>query len=180
METAEFEQLMTNWRSTLSTLNAPLQAWINTPVDIMAPNWFEKLQQRKTPLETDAELRMLFDATTHEMARIYRIANNEQREAIREFLKKMKAVKYFMAIPAVRIRSQADEDVFILALLFESMADLREDTRDVILGIDELCKAGERAGIDVHRHLKEIAALSSDANHHGMGSMRTLLLNRSK
>jgi hypothetical protein len=116
-----------------------------------------------------------FTTVTAELAQVYLAANDAQRAGIRSLLQRMKGIRYFMAIPASEIRSAADGDKFRLALLFESMADLREDSRDVIVALDGLCRAGRQAGIDVERHCREVAALSSDVNHHGLGSMQSLL-----
>jgi hypothetical protein len=134
-----------------------------------------KLKRRNSPLDLDPALHNRFKTVTGEMAEVYLVGNDEQRASIRFLIKRMTGIQYFMAIPASEIRSSTDASKFRLALLFESMADLRDDTRDVILALDELCGAGRQAGIDIDRYRNEIAALSSDVNHHGLGSMRSLL-----
>jgi hypothetical protein len=176
MEQSQFEHYMGQWVQILPALNTPLDDWRNQPA-----GWFTilatllKLKRRKSPLDLDPALHDRFKAVTGEMAEVYLVGNDEQRASIRSLVKRMTGIQYFMAIPASQIRSFADASKFRLALLFESMADLRDDTRDVILLLDELCRAGRKAGIDVDRYRNEIAQLSSDVNHHGLGSMRSLL-----
>jgi hypothetical protein len=176
MEQSQFDRYMGQWLQILPALNNTLDGWRKQPA-----GWFTilatllKLTRRKSPLDSNPALHNRFNAVTGEMAEVYLVGNDEQRVSIRSLMKRMTGIQYFMAIPASEIRSSADASKFRLALLFESMADLRDDTRDVILALDELYRAGRQAGIDVERYRNEIAALSSDVNHHGLGSMRSLL-----
>jgi len=176
MEQSQFDHHMGQWVQILPALDTPLDAWRKQPV-----GWFTilatllKLKRRRSPLNLDPALHDRVKAVTGEMAEVYLIGNDEQRASIRSLITRMRGIQYFMAIPASQIRSSADAGKFRLALLFESMADLRDDTRDVILAVHELCHAGRQAGIDVERYRNEIAALSSDVDRHGLGSMRSLL-----
>jgi hypothetical protein len=170
-----FKQQLNYWLSVLPSLNAPLEAWGKQEIDINAPDWMDRLEQAKSPLDDSAELREHFNTVTREVAEVYQTGTDEQRAMIRSLLKQMKGVRYFLGVHSELIRSQNDATLFRLALIFESMCDLRNDSRDVIITLIELCKAGQRAGIEVVRYLEEIAAISSDVDHHTMDSMRDLL-----
>ena len=48
--------------------------------------------------------------------------------------------------------------------------------RDEILALDDLCARAAKNGVDIGPILKEVAALSSDADKYGMGSTRSFML----
>jgi rubrerythrin len=104
--------------------------------------------------------------------------SEEQRTQIRALLRKMTGTRDSMGIPFTEIRHKIDAARFRLALIYESMKDLAEDTRDARTTIEELCRAARLAGIDPDPPLREVAAVSSEIDHHGMGSMKALLLER--
>ena len=59
-------------------------------------------------------------------------------------------------------------------LIHMSACDQENDPRDVILALQDYCDEARRAGIDVGPILDEVAAMSSDENRYGMGSMRSI------
>ncbi|SBT46413.1 hypothetical protein [Micromonospora narathiwatensis] len=65
---------------------------------------------------------------------------------------------------------------FRARLIHLSACDQGADPRDEILALRDLCDRARRAGVDVEAVLREVAAMSSDADRHGTGSMRGILL----
>jgi hypothetical protein len=61
-------------------------------------------------------------------------------------------------------------------LVYLSARDQGQDTRDELMTLWALCNEARAKGIDVEPLLTEIAALSSDVDHYGMGSMRVLIM----
>jgi hypothetical protein len=69
---------------------------------------------------------------------------------------------------------------FRAQLIWLSARDQGADTRDEILALQDLCDRARRAGIDVDPVLDEVAAMSSDQDRYGMGSMRSVILGYGK
>ena len=61
-------------------------------------------------------------------------------------------------------------------LIHLSARDQGSDTRDEILELRDLCDRAHGLGIDTGPILDEVAAMSSDEDRYGMGSMRGVLL----
>jgi hypothetical protein len=57
-----------------------------------------------------------------------------------------------------------------------SLRDQGADTRDELLHLNDLCARARALGLDPGPGLRDAAALSSDTDHYGLGSMRDLLL----
>jgi hypothetical protein len=69
---------------------------------------------------------------------------------------------------------------FRARLVHLSARDQGADTRDEILALQDLCNRARQAGIDVDPILDEVAAMSSDVDRYGMGSMRSVILGYGK
>jgi hypothetical protein len=61
-------------------------------------------------------------------------------------------------------------------LIHLSARDQGSDTRDEILALGDLCDRALGLGIDTGLILDEVAAMSSDEDRYGMGSMRRVIL----
>lgn len=61
-------------------------------------------------------------------------------------------------------------------LVHLSALDQGDDTRDMLLALDGLCRRGRAGGADIDPLLCEVAAMSSTENRMGMGSTRDILL----
>ena len=61
-------------------------------------------------------------------------------------------------------------------LIHLSARDQGDDPRDEILTLQALCERARHDGIDLNPVLTEVAALSSDVDRYGMGSMRSIIL----
>ena len=55
------------------------------------------------------------------------------------------------------------------------MRDQGADTRDEIVALQHLCDRVRQAGIHINPILKEVAAISSELDRYGMGSMLSIL-----
>lgn len=95
----------------------------------------------------------------------------------RGFLSRKNGFLYFLenAVPLERVKSKADVELFRLQLAIFSIVNLGKDTRDAILWRDALYTNARAAGIDIAPHVREITALSSNINAHGMGSTQDVL-----
>jgi hypothetical protein len=173
MSSERFEECVHAWQRVLAELNPPLAEWCNQPIDIDAST--EQFMHRQTPLDRDPALRQHLTALTNDLVVAYLVASDDQRITIRMLLRQMPAVRYFIGIPATTIRSPDDAERLRFALACESICDLRDDARDVILTLMTLRQAAHQARIDSVPYFEAVAAISSDEDRHQFGSMRTLL-----
>lgn len=60
-------------------------------------------------------------------------------------------------------------------LLLISAHDQADDARDELVALWKLCAEGRRRGIDIDPIVHEVAALSTDVHHQGMGTTRHLI-----
>jgi hypothetical protein len=131
---------------------------------------------RAALLAQDRLLQIRFDDTTRRLADAYVAGDDGQRADIRQLVHAMPGVNACMGIPTEQIRARIDGARFRLALIFESIKDLRPDADAAVARLDGLCGAAKAAGIDPRPHLREIAEVSSAIRHSGKSSMRELLL----
>ncbi|MFC4066404.1 hypothetical protein [Actinoplanes subglobosus] len=61
-------------------------------------------------------------------------------------------------------------------LVHLSALDQGDDTRDMLLALDGLCRRARAGGADIDPLLRAVAAMSSTENRMGMGSTRDILL----
>ena len=73
-------------------------------------------------------------------------------------------------------REWSTREEFRAHLILLSAQDQGADTRDEILTLQYLCDRGRQLGIDVDPILDEVAAMSSDVDRYGMGSMRQIII----
>ncbi len=120
-------------------------------------------------LAQDRLLQTRFEDACRRLADVYMASDPGQRAAIRRSVENFRAVLACIGIPAEQIRTKIDGVRFQLALVYESIKDLRPDAEDAVLQLERLCRAAQAAGFDPNPHLREVADASSDA-------MRKLLL----
>jgi hypothetical protein len=186
MPPPEFEEYISRWIATLSSLGPVFKKWEDDINDRRTVG-FDPVKNRKQthPLYIDANFRNQFDHIANEMANIYMKSNNGQREEIRVLLNMNKSYKHALDelnLDPSRIRSRADENLYHLALVFASMTDQGMDFRDFLLYVGRLNEAARKAGIILRPHLEEAALLSNDIDpfgRNGIGSTRELFLNMS-
>jgi hypothetical protein len=173
MSSEPFVERVHAWQRVLSELNPPLAEWCKQPINI--DDSIEQFMHMQTPLDRDSALRQHLTTLTSDLVAAYLVGSDDQRATIRTLLRQIPAVRYFIGIPAITIRSPDDAERLQFALACESMCDLRDDARDVILTLMALRQAAQQAGIDSIPYFEAIAAISSDEDRHQFGSMRTLL-----
>jgi len=132
--------------------------------------------------EARAKLDELFDAFSKE----YAVAPERHRQTLRESF----AATTHWATGEVwkggdsyfRRFSGLERDALDLrrALVLVSLTDGGSDTRDAIMAMDDLIVWAKGDGIGYANIFREVAAMSSPKNRWGMGSIRSLMEDRSK
>ncbi|GIE97263.1 hypothetical protein [Paractinoplanes rishiriensis] len=133
------------------------------PVDLSDPDWMNKLRAWQPPADGVAALSALLDA--------YRSGSDQTRAEVRDLLRAHPSFRNRIHLP----RDWTTEAEFRRRLLAVSAADQGNDARDVMLSLRDLVARAAALGIDPAPALRDAAALSSDVDHYGMGSMRQLL-----
>ena len=153
----------------VALLDAVLEPIAKAPVDITDPDWMAKLQSAPHPLDR-AAVRPEADAVLGEI--LTRYAEDEAaRPALRALFDRYPSFRW-----AVNPRFPTTPDGVRSALLLLSVRDQGADTRDELVALWALCDDARAAGVDVDPLLREVAAISSDVDRYGMGSVRGIFL----
>jgi hypothetical protein len=108
-----------------------------------------------------------------EMARLDAVHRRvARRPTIRGLLDRYLSFRWGAHLP----REWGTRDEFRAHLILLSAADQGADTRDEILTLQDLCDRARQLGIDVDPILDEVAAMSSDVDPFGIGSMSQIIL----
>jgi hypothetical protein len=166
LETVTLEEL----EEQIARFDALLRPIAQRPIDMTDPDWTTKLQSAPPPLE-EAGIRVEALATARAALREYAQADDQLRVALRALYERYQSFRWAAFVP-----TDATEEGFRTALVQLSLRDQGGDTRDELLALWEECRIAREAGIDVGQALREVAAMSSDIDKYGMGSMRTILL----
>jgi hypothetical protein len=163
-------------RLEFARLDAVYQPIAVRPVDIMASDAFDNIGAR-----TGAELAQFdFDEQATRVLRAvierYAAGDGPARAAIRQLFDRYTSFRWAALLPA----EWTTAEEFRARLLHLSARDQGSDTRDEILTLRELCGRALRAGIDISPVLGEVAAIFSDIDRYGMGSMRSVILDYGK
>lgn len=118
--------------------------------------------------EAEAVLRAAIEA--------YETGDDTVRATIRRLFDRYTSFRWAAHLP----RGWDSAADFRAHLIHMSARDQGADTRDEILALQDLCDRAQRAGIDVDRVLDEVAAMSSDVDRYGMGSMRDVFIRYGK
>jgi hypothetical protein len=102
----------------------------------------------------------------------YAAGDQATRATIRRLFDRYDSFRWAAHLP----RDWSTADDFRARLVHLSARDQASDTRDEIMALQHLCDQARRAGIDVDPILDEVAAMSSDVDRYGMGSMRAVIL----
>ena len=155
----------------LARLERVLRPIADRPVDLAEPAWVEKLLSSR-PVD-EAGIRSEAQRVLENLVVFYSQGHDEQRAAVRTLLDTYPAFRW-----AASLRCRADTaEGFRMHLLHFSACDQGSDARDEILKLRHLCQVAAKSGVDIVPILKEVAALSSDADRYHMGSTRSFLLN---
>jgi hypothetical protein len=160
----------------VARLDALYRTVATRPVDIMEPGWVEKMGTRVeadlADLGVEDEARVVLRALIEQ----YAAGDEGTRAEIRRLFDQYPSFRWAAHLP----REWDSAEDFRAHLLHLSARDHGSDTRDEILTLQALCAQAHDAGIDVDPILDEVAALSSDVDRYGMGSMRTVILRYGK
>jgi hypothetical protein len=164
MDVAEIEQRMSN-------LDALYEPVAKRPVDASDR---EAMANLGATIAADIERLGVDDraqAVLRAIVETYADGDESVREAIRRMFDRYTSFRWAAHLP----REWDTAEEFRAHLILMSAHDQGADTRDEILRLGDLMDRASRAGIDVDPIMNEVAAMSSDVNRYGMGSMRGLL-----
>jgi hypothetical protein len=153
----------------VALLDAVLEPIATAPVDITDPEWMAKLEQAPHPLDR-AGVRPEAEAVLTEILTRY-AADDAVRPGLRALVDRHTSFRW-----AVNPRFPATPEGVRSALLLLSVRDQGADTRDELMALWAVCDEARAARVDVGPILREVAAMSSDVDRYGMGSVREILL----
>jgi hypothetical protein len=160
----------------IARLDAVYRPVAKAPVDIMDPDAFEnmgtRIQAELAQLGVDDQAKAVLRAVIE----LYAAGDETVRVAVRQLFDRYTSFRWAAHLP----REWDTAEEFRAHLVHLSARDQGADTRDEILGLQDLCERAHRAGIDVDPILDEVAAMSSDVDRYGMGSMRSVILRYGK
>ncbi|BCB88469.1 hypothetical protein [Phytohabitans suffuscus] len=158
--------------SRVAALDAALQPIARRPVplDDLA-GWAERMRAAP-PATEEAGVAGEAVAVLRALIQVYADGGDAERAAVRELFDRYRAFRR-----AVHLPERADTAAGLRArLLHLSARDHDGDTRDELLRLRDMLAEAEAAGVDADPVLAEVAALSSDVDRYGMGSIRTILI----
>jgi hypothetical protein len=160
-----------DWELRMMELEEKLQPIAKRPVDITRPGWLERLQAGAPPLD-EAGVRDAAEKLLAEMIAAYAQGTDHTRAAIRRLFQEYPSLAWAatLSVPRTTI------DGLRQHLILFSINDQGRDSRDALLTLQEICQDARTAGLEIAPVLREIAAMSSDANKYGMGSTSQILL----
>jgi len=112
------------------------------------------------------------EAAVRAVVAVYAAGDETVRAAVRRLFDRYTSFRWAAHLP----REWDTAEEFRAHLIHLSARDQGADTRDEILGLRDLCERALGLGIDTGPILDEVAAMSSDEDRYGMGSMRSVLL----
>ena len=158
-------------RADVAVLDELLRDIAQRPVDLGDPSWADRLRPGPAPVEragvaaeVAAALEALLDA--------YETGGSPVREEVREIFRAYRSFRWAAHLP----REWESAAEFRRRLVHVSAVDGGADPRDELMTIWWLCNRARVRGIDVEPVLREVAALSSDTDLYGCGSMRMLIM----
>lgn len=140
-------------------------------VDVSDPDWVAKLRQAPPPVE-EAGVAPEAAAALEAMLDAYETGGVVAREEVRDIFRACPSFRWAVGLPW-QFESVAE---FRRRLVLVSARDQGADARDELMTIWWLCNHARARGIAVEPVLREVAALSSDADLHGFGSMQELIM----
>jgi hypothetical protein len=151
-------------------LEAKLRPIAERTDDIREPDFLERLRRRPHPLD-EAGVRAEAENLLAAIAELYATAP-AARGRIRDLFGQYKSVSWAVWPP---LKPTSDK-LFRLWLLAISMKDKEEDPRDTLTRLRRVCREASDANVNIRPILESIAAISSDEDAYGFGSMRKMLL----
>ncbi|WP_034591751.1 hypothetical protein [Hamadaea tsunoensis] len=162
MDLSELERRM-------ATLDAAYRPVSTGPVDLGALDTLgERVTAELAALGVDEQAQVVLRAVLD----LYASGDERTRSSLRGLFDRYTAFRWAAHLPS----TWDSPEEFRAHLIHLSVRDQGADTRDEILELQGLCEQARRAGIDPRPALAEVAAMSSDENRYGMGSMRSIFL----
>ncbi|MGW2286243.1 hypothetical protein [Streptomyces phaeochromogenes] len=162
-ELAELEE----W---VALIDACIEPIARRPVDLTDPDWMRKLKEGPHPLD-EAGIRPEAEAALRDVLSRYEEGDEDVRAALRALLERC---HYFAS--ATTLPFEPTPQGFRQRLVEMSVEDQGRDTRDMMVGLNDLCGQARDAGLDIRPLLLDVAELSSEVDKYGMGSTRGILL----
>jgi hypothetical protein len=140
------------------------------PLDDLA-GWMERMRAAPPAVE-QAGVAEESVVVLRALIQVYAEGGEAERAAVRTLFDRYTSFRWAAHLPerpdsAAGLRTQ---------LLHLSARDHDGDTRDELLRLRELLAEARAAGVDADTVLAEVAALSSDVDRYGMGSIRSILI----
>jgi hypothetical protein len=126
------------------------------------------IQRELTLLAVDDQAEAVLRAALE----VYAAGDEPVRAAVRQLFDRYTSFRWAAHLP---LEWDTAEE-FRAHLVHLSARDQGADTRDEIVTLQHLCDQARRVAIDVDPILEEVAAMSSDVDRYGMGSMRSIIL----
>jgi hypothetical protein len=156
----------------VAQLDALFAPAAHAPVDISDPDWLAKLAAaHATPLTQQLGVADRTTAVLSALIDRYATGDDATRTAIRTLFDRYPSFRWAAHLP----RDWHTAADFGARLIHLSARDQGADTRDELLALDALLTRARELGIDPDPIMSEVAAMSSNVDRYGMGSMRHLL-----
>lgn len=160
----------------MGRLDAVYRTVATKPVDVTDPNAFMNmgaaiqadLARLAVDDQAEAVLRAVID--------LYAAGDETVRAAVRQRFDRYTSFRWAAHLP----RDWDTAEEFRARLIHLSARDQGADMRDEILALQDVCNRARQAGIDVDPILDEVAAMSSDVDRYGIGSMRSVIFGYGK
>jgi hypothetical protein len=110
-------------------------------------------------------------AVVQAIVELYAAGDETIRATLRGMFDQYTSFRWAAHLP----RDVRTADDFRARLVHLSARDQAADPRDEILTLQSMCDQARQAGVDINPILDEVAALSSDIDRYGMGSMRSII-----
>lgn len=156
----------------IAWLDAAFRPIAKSPVDAAvrddADAWGAAIEAELDRLGVDDRA----EAAVRAAIEVYAAGDGPVRAAVRRLFGRYTSFRWAAHLP----REWDTAEEFRAHLIHLSARDQGADTRDEILELRGLCDRALGLGINTGPILDEVAAMSSDENRYGMGSMRRVIL----
>ncbi|MGA6224680.1 hypothetical protein ACPESV_30620 [Streptomyces umbrinus] len=168
-EPAELAELaeLDEW---VAVIDACIEPIARRPVDVTDPDWMRKLREGPRPLD-EAGIRPEAEAALRDVLSLYEEGDEDVRAALRALLERCHYFAWSTTLPF-----EPTPQGFRQRLVEMSVGDQGQDTRDMMVALNDLCGQARDAGFDIRPLLLDVAELSSEVDKYGMGSTRAILL----
>ncbi|MEV7977134.1 hypothetical protein [Streptomyces sp. NPDC086519] len=157
-------------RAWVALIDACVEPIARRPVDLTDPGWVRKTREGPHPLD-EAGIRPEAEAALRDVLSRYEEGDDSVRATLRALLERCHWFGWATTLPF-----EPTPQGFRQHLLEMSAKDQGLDTRDMMVGLHDLCGQARDAGVGIRPLLLEVAELSSDMDRYGMGSTRHILL----